>query len=1068
MLNQGKEDVRFRSHLIRICADKADMLAAYCISGAVFFLNYLRLGADPINYGDTAPFPLAAYSAHSAFENAWQNELGNGLGMAGSNIPAAFFNSMLIAVFGSVAAQHILLAGAPAIAILGAYLFLSRLTYSRLVRVYGSLVYFVNPFGLMFFLSGSALTMVYSMLPIAMYAAMELFEGRKTARSVISFGMVLGITTAYNAFAPVFLLPFSLALILLRLSSVKHLLLGSLRLFVGYMISLLLNFPVYVSYTVAILRVLSQKSDFAPSASFSVPLRSAEQAVINDFIYGSQLQQSLHLFWGIIFVVSVITLFRFSLLKNNKVSASVLTLALVLWFWQSGISLKNLWVYRLFPPLYAYDQFKIIMMACAASLAPFGAIIETAWTLRKRIWRLTLTVALISTITLATFAFAPISGCCEPMRFLSGDYYPGGRVDQSYARIAKLLTSQLKSVGQFRFLWLPLDPAVASVLNAYMSNPNLLIVSQDAYEPFFAKDPSFTTFLGEMGVFLIVVDLRVITPTGIWVQSGPARLQPWGPPWNISQYPRGDPVEFLGLIRAQPHLSLLKEEYPFELFVNNDFRHIVEVLDGFGVAPSVLSLSSLPRIDYSYGGNLLNNSDFSGGLEGWSTTGNWTVVHEGKENALEGVGGLSGYIRANQSVKIVPGEYLLKGVMKVNNAVQSHIQMILYSRSGHTISTIELPGISGSTGWKSIWQTFLVPEGVDILRFQLLAGWSQNATRQTSTFYSNVTLSRAYSTSTPSYVQYSSLVSTLLAAGSQSIGSLQLLRRGLGVTPAPKPTVIRITFPLENRTRDLWVYPAGQFTRPVNGICKHVWLDLLEYDLAIVCSPASSVALNIDGPPGYYRMLVLVNSTAFDIRLNGHDLTFNLADAGLERVDEVGFNGNGNDTIIVNFSAPSLFKGIIIVPPNLTINKISNVTIDYSSEPTEYGVTMLQTVGEKYVLLRSTFDYRWKFLGEQEADSFSVEIESVKFNAFLAASSGRISYDGQRNHDLSVFVWKISLVSFSTIWIVTHALPSRSRLFGIRKFRALSRRVATHASRNQPLMRKSVICNTNNQRPFLY
>ena len=563
-----------------------------------------------LNYGDLGPFYLHSTDAFVSYLSAWSPQ---NLGYEGSSIPGLFFSGLLTkALFdeGGLAQKVFWLSLLP-VACLSAYRLLSVLVRDSRSRILGSFLYVVNPMSSELFLSGSAFLLVYSLLPLAIYLFRAIINSPHRSRPLLLLSLTLGFVFSYNVQAPIILAPF-LVVMIVRASLSRHHSFSMKRLAASLTVlgstSFLLVFPVYSAYFGGLLAYYQGSSQLRYFAS-PVSIDSVVLGIRADFAHEWNIQNLI--------VFSAVAVLQWALylrFRKKGTQAAIIELLVVatamLVYWGLGsIGILD-GLFRTFPVMASLETVKITMMIVSAEALATPLLIDSmlgrpivinpsngrernpSFSGRNIKW--VLTTALLIGLALSY----NVNPYRHPIDMLNGQLFQGGQVSGVFEQAKALIDQYNTPENPFRVFWLPLDPAIASIVTAYFVNtPAMVVVDNDNLRVEFdqfvqGRIPNIGAYLGEASVRFVVLDLEASTGGGIWRHTGTPSLRPWGPPWRVAYYPSGDPVIFAQLLQMQSDLKLIVANSRFMIFENLHFLPMI-----FG---RLVSGSNVTRLDLPF------------------------------------------------------------------------------------------------------------------------------------------------------------------------------------------------------------------------------------------------------------------------------------------------------------------------------------------------------------------------------------------------------------------------------------------------------------------------------------
>jgi len=785
------------------------LLFSFIITLFFTFVYGNLLGLGSLIYGDLAPFYPKTMEWLDTFLSSWSND---NLGYPGSSIESSVFNALLAFALGdnSVLAQKVFFLSVAPISCLAMFVFLNHYVTSRFARFFGGFVYGVNPVTIALFWGGSpggGLLVQYALFPLQLYFLLGLLNEQGNRKvNVLALSLLLALASAYNVQAPIWFLPFLIAFFLAHTiirRSLKYLAKTTLSLFFVGVLFVLLTFTTEVIYVAGLISFFfgAEKGVVWFYTAQPIPRETLIERIAVDYQY--------HTFDHLNFFIFLTGLSAFLTLlirrKSKYLLSSLLVASMIVGFWQLGLMGKIWWLYDAIPFLYALNTIKMKMMLAQTFGMIVAFLLDGATTGgvhgfnlgdKLRLWGAhslarTVKVARVAAYFVIIVIVMIPSFTINIWPELSSYTYMTGQADLSryevprvYYDVRRWMNEHTQGTGFFRIFWLPMDPAIQSVLMRIFYAPNVFYPRYEeknytnflyeylTYGPIVGWTGGIGKLLAPASVKYIVINLAANKGGSIWKFDGPPKLSPWGPGWSLTWYMTGSPQEYAKLMDREENLRVVERNDDFIIYENLDFHPFIKVYDRvFYIAPkSVLNISyEFPIYNFSKSVyNLIKNPIFENGTSFWSLAGDWSIDKDAFSsgvNALKGVWNQSGWIIALQSISVRGGAaYCFSGWVKIENAKESHVRLNFYDEDNKPVkNTFPLVGTDGTRDWWRFSEAGIVPERAVRLDVQLLGGWSYDGVRPGTTWFTNVTFFEGY-TPLPSPVTVWNY-ETILASG---------------------------------------------------------------------------------------------------------------------------------------------------------------------------------------------------------------------------------------------------------------------------------------------------------------
>lgn len=351
---------------------------------AAFFLfayrNYFSLGA--LNQGDLLPlFPRAEYYFDQFF-SSWNNY---NLGFSGSATEAGFFHALLLSILGnnSILAQKIVFLLTMPLASIAMFVFLSYHVASSFGRSIVSFVYGVNPLSIgLFFGGGVGLLTYYALFPFLLLFLLNFLEKRRGAtRSIVAFAIVLAFSASFNVQAPLFFLPFVLVLFIGNRAlerDLQSMARTTLMLVASFGLFLVLTLPTSATYFASLFAYFfgSTPGSISYYSPTPIPHDTLIDRISADFSFHTF--DFLNAIMYLTGIVASFTLFVRNPRRLRFILSLLLLLSLGVLFWQFGIKGQSLWLYEIFPPLFALNTLKLKMIFIQAYVLIVAFLVDEA------------------------------------------------------------------------------------------------------------------------------------------------------------------------------------------------------------------------------------------------------------------------------------------------------------------------------------------------------------------------------------------------------------------------------------------------------------------------------------------------------------------------------------------------------------------------------------------------------------------------------------------------------------------------------------------------------------------
>ncbi len=352
------------------------LLAAFFV---FVYRGYFFLGA--LNQGDLTPLSPRARYSFDAFFSSWNSDF---LGFPGP-VEAGFFNGLLLLVLrnNTVLAQKIIFLSAIPLASIAMFIFLRHNPSSGVGTGIVSFIYGVNPLSIALFMGGGAgLLIYYSLFPfLLLFLSNFLEERRSAALSVVAFATALGFSASFNVQAPLFVLPFVVVLFI-RNAAIKtnfrSRLRISLMLLASFALFSVLTLPTTTTLLASLFTFYSVSAPGTISNYYVAPISHGTliDRVRADFAYGTF--DFLNVIMYLTGIVAFFTLFVRNTRRLGLILSFLLLLSVGILFWQLGIMGSSLWMYEIFPPLFALNTIKLKMMFTQAFVLVVGLLVDEA------------------------------------------------------------------------------------------------------------------------------------------------------------------------------------------------------------------------------------------------------------------------------------------------------------------------------------------------------------------------------------------------------------------------------------------------------------------------------------------------------------------------------------------------------------------------------------------------------------------------------------------------------------------------------------------------------------------
>ena len=636
-----------------------DFLLFSFIVTLVYTWMYRNLfGLGELIYGDLAPFYPHISNWLDVYYSSWIHQ---NLGYPGSATEAAIYNSVVQFIAGgsSILAQKILFLIVSPVSALTMFILLSYYTRSRFAWFVGGLFYAVNPFPIGLYYGGGpggGMLIHYAIFPLQLLFLLNILSERGDRRiNIIALSIFLAISTGFTTQAVLWFLPFILTFMLtfiIAKKSIKYAWRTFLSLLVSGILLILLLLPSqFIYFQMLVNYYTSPGSAIGLYTSVPVNIEALQQELLDNYQF--QTFGLLGIFTYLTILIAVITAF---VRKQFKYVFSIFfTISFILLVAHLGGRGQIWWLYNAFPPLYSVSLFKMKMILFQALylIIPFfideaseRGFIDLRLSRTHKYRKFSSATRTIVSFTLIATILIPTSAYNVWPDNSSTEYMMGNLdlssyvVPPAYNDIRLWMDENLQQNESFRIFWLPMDPAIESILMMYFHDtPSYYprYEDKDYIQPitnYLQNAPQFgwTNGLGRLlapaGVKYIIVNLATVENEFFPIVDHTAYpyLFSWGRSWSQSLHMAGDPVEYAKLLDREENLMVVERNEVFVIYENLDYTPFITVYDRvFFVAPKNLNQQAtidqtpesqlsvyvdIPNVQY------MNNH---GGLPEWNT-----------------------------------------------------------------------------------------------------------------------------------------------------------------------------------------------------------------------------------------------------------------------------------------------------------------------------------------------------------------------------------------------------------------------------------------------------------------
>ena len=670
---------------------------------AVFGWVYRDFFAGPpLMAGDLGPWYVSPADAWAHYTNAWTD---TNLGWANPLLHTwAVLQVVLTSIVGDAAvAQRLFFLSLMPLSVVSMYLLLRYLMVSSAVRIPVAFVYGVNGASIAWFAIGAYPSLsVQAVFPLLLLFFMKfLQEPEHRLRNILVFTALVSFETGVMPY-----LIIRIPLILLAVAAVVFIRARSGKWLVSTGAGIALAAGVYVALTLpltfiqaglageALLRDAGDTiGGLASSRNVTETIGAAFRAYNTPFVY----RQLIYAMAPMLLLIAVIPVVRS--LRARTLYFSMLFVAAISLLSMHLISLgAGDWVFRTFPFLFPFkDPIKLhtmflqplfiaiaLIMDIVARHPPPSSFLLFRLPQPERLSKLMVPALGVGIIFLGIFGITtsghpPYDNPTGNLRrFLTTGLEKGGEgayeVPIAFTSAAEWVQQRREQEDFFRTLWLPqnryLQRNVLPILD-----PASFRYPKDTELGRLVLDPLFNSQPGELGDRLGEFSVKyVIVVEPDWNYTS------WqttvdGPPSQVLTPEQGyvaigDPEWYLQQLSRQTGLRLIHAEPGFSVFHNEAYLpHATVYSKVLAVAPkdALEGEADADRMWEKYDLELLSNSDFSEGVEGWSVIGGaevqFAVVEDGTGTSLQ----ISSprapqFGAAIQEAPITEGEYYLLSI----------------------------------------------------------------------------------------------------------------------------------------------------------------------------------------------------------------------------------------------------------------------------------------------------------------------------------------------------------------------------------------------------------------------
>jgi hypothetical protein len=617
----------------------------------------------------------------------------------------------LSAVLGGPAAQHLMLAGAFAIAGISMFLLLRRIGNPWQLSLLGALLYEFAPPMLNFQESGWAFLLTSALLPAILLGAVPSDRWPAWVDGMRS-GALLALLCYANPQAPVLvafvLLPVVVAYFLGRNRRASLIFAGTLV-------------PVFLLGAIPVFQIL---------AGYGTEIQSLRSVLLNDFqlrlsrntVYDFFVPYS---FVGLVPVLVGIALIGFRRDVHRAEWAAAVSLLSIISLWEI-LRRAGLRIAHIVPQIALFKDF-IKLQILLALVVTVLSIMALRWLLSPKRRRTSLFARLSFVATRGLLVggvlllIAPIA-LRERAALASGQLGlpETARVPSTYEQVLGGIHQSDRSPGEYRILWLPIDWRF--FLSSRSIEPGDLLYYQDA--PPAARKAVLDSFnsiasgshdeiaplLGQLGVKYIVVDLADgQVPGELWQKGHMLVADVWG-----TQVLSGAVPEYLSVLNDSPGLDLVATNKAVAVFRNNEWLPILKTyagalgLDSRSIEPVItLDKRSLPLKWVGYGSAWRQGSDGSVSI---------SAPQSIQDHA---------WVPVSATFPVVAGNtYQVAGTMQFQNVSASHVKIIWSGKvAAADTQTVVIGGHDGS-GTIPTTTVVAAPTGSTIGQLFLMGGWA--------------------------------------------------------------------------------------------------------------------------------------------------------------------------------------------------------------------------------------------------------------------------------------------------------------------------------------------------------